>query len=90
MCGIVVHQGHGVGELVTRLALGPVDGVEAEVVSQLRVRARVEQEGNEMRVTEDCGEDKWGLPAAGAFVDVGSVSEHRAHRVCIAGAYGLS
>ena len=28
MCRIVVHQGHGVGELVTRLALGPVDGLQ--------------------------------------------------------------
>jgi hypothetical protein len=37
--------------------LGPIDSVESEVIAQLRIGAGVEQEGKEMRVTEDGGED---------------------------------
>jgi hypothetical protein len=40
-------------------------------------------------VTEDGGEDERCLAAAGAFVDVGSVSQHSVHRVCVAGSYRL-
>jgi hypothetical protein len=35
----------------------PIDGVESEVIAQLRIRARFEQKRNEMRVSEDGGED---------------------------------
>lgn len=82
-----------VAEHIERLgrasSLRPVDSVESEIVSQLRIGAGVEQQRNEVRVTEDCREDEWGLPAAGAFVDVGSVSQQRLHRTCVAGSYRL-
>lgn len=70
-------------------ALRPVDHVETEIVSQLGIGACVEQEGDEMCVTEDRGEDERCLSAAGAFVDVGSVSQHSLHRVRVAGGYCL-
>ena len=82
-----------VGEHIERFAsassMRPVDRVESEIVSQLRVGARVEKKRKEMRVTEDRREDERRLPAAGAFVDVGSVSQHSLHRTCVAGSYRL-
>ena len=55
----------------------------------MRIGAGVEQERNEVRVTEDRGEDEGCLSAAGAFVDVGSVSEARFYSVCVAGSNRL-
>lgn len=42
-----------------------------------------------MRVTEDRGENERRLTAAGAFIDVGSVSQHSVDRACVAGSYRL-
>jgi len=69
--------------------LRPIESVEPEIVSQLRIGARVEEEWNEMRVAEDCGEDQRCLSAAGAFVGVSPVSEHGLDDACVAGGYGL-
>ena len=70
-------------------SLGPIDGVESEVIAQLRIGAGVKQEGDEMRVTEDGGEDQRRLPAAGSFVYVGSVGENSTDGAGIAGRYRL-
>ena len=70
-------------------SLCPVDGVESEIVAQLRIGPGVEQKGNEMGVIEDRGEDERGLSAAGAFVDVGAVSQQRFHGANVAGSNRL-
>jgi hypothetical protein len=36
----------------------PIDRIQTEIVSQLRIGAGVEQKRNEMRVTEDGGENE--------------------------------
>ena len=67
----------------------PINSVESEIVSQLRICAGFEEQRDQVRVTEDRGEDEWRLSAAGAFVDISSVSDDSTDSACVARGYCL-